>query len=442
MSKVLVIGGGLTGMVAARELAKGGQDVTLVERAPSLGGLAASFTINGEPLEKAYHHLFNSDEAILSLIEELGLKDRLEWRESSVGLYRGGKVWPFMSPLDLLRFGACSLVGRIRIGIVSLYIKYTKNWGKLARYTASEWMRRFCGRSAYNAVWGPLLSGKFDRHAEGVSMGWLWARLHIRTNSQSNDQGREELGYIRGGFIHLIQALSDDLQEREVKVETAVSLSNLRQAESGQWVVHDGGVDRTYDCVLFTGSSKGLLRFASGLRWDNDYGAKLRSVDYLGAMCLVFTTEQALGENYWVNVNEEEAPFLVFIRHTKLIEPERYGGQEVYYIGCYTDQESDLFQMPDEDIKALWYDYLVRIFPQFEASQITEDFLFKFQDAQHVVKLGYEDQIPSYETPYSGLYLSNFTQIYPQDRGTNFAVEEGIKVGGRILESLQKDKSC
>ena len=68
-----------------------------------MGGQASTFTVGGGQLERGYHHLFVSDVAMTELIHELGLGDKLAWLESKVGLYHGGTIWSFSTPMDLLR---------------------------------------------------------------------------------------------------------------------------------------------------------------------------------------------------------------------------------------------------------------------------------------------------------------------------------------------------
>jgi protoporphyrinogen oxidase len=427
-AKVLIVGGGFTGLTAALRLSEGNDfSITLVESAPQLGGLAAGFPLGGTFLEKTYHHLFLTDTSILDLVRELGLQENLVWCESSVGVFRDGKIHPFKGALDLLRFSPCGILGRLRTGFAALYIKYQKNWRGLANQTAHDWMARACGRSAMESIWTPLLKGKFDRYYDSVSMAWLWARIHIRANSRSGGGG-EKLGYFRGGFNVVTTALENEIRKSGVSIRTGVTVQGISASRTA--VIN--GETVAFDTCIFTGPSPAFARLLPAEDSLKDYAAKLRSIDYLGAVCLVFTSDQDLGESYWVNVNEPGAPFLVFINHTRLVEKTWYGGRHVYYIGAYLHPDGKVFGLPDDELARLWFGYLPKMFPEFDPARVTERHVFRFKAAQHIVDTRYEQKIPDHRTPLPGVFLANFSQIFPEDRGTNFAVREGLKIAGLV----------
>ena len=432
---IAIVGGGLTGLVAALRLAEKGANVTVFEAGQELGGLAASFQMQGEPLEKAYHHLFITDVEILALIRELGMNDRLEWLESSLAIFRDGKAWPFMSPLDLLRFKPCSFFGRIRLGLVALHLKRRSKWEDLVKVPAIDWMRKACGNSATKAVWEPLLHGKFSDSAERISMAWLWARLHIRSNSREKGASREKLGYIRGGFIEIIKAMNSRLEARGVRIVLNARVEFVEEA-GGRVAIHRDGGKETFDAALFTGSNRAFSRILPESQHLDDYKKALAQVHYLGAICMVFETDQKLGDFYWVNVNERDSPFLVMIRHTKLVPAERYGGKEIYYLGAYVPHDDRRFTLDTDPLRDEWFATLKKMHPEFEKEQVSQFHCFRFRDAQHVVDCDYESKLLPYEGPFPGLYLANFAQIFPQDRGTNFAVREGNKVAQEIEAAL------
>ena len=428
---ILIVGGGFTGLTAALRLAAEKDcAVTLVESAPQLGGLAAGFPLAGTWLEKTYHHLFLTDTSMLALVRELGLADRLMWCDSSVGIYRDGRIYAFQTPQDLLRFEPCSFPGRWRTGLAALYLKHQKNWRGFAPVTAHDWMTRTCGASAMATIWTPLLKGKFDRHYQNVSMAWLWARIHTRANSRSGP-GDEKLGYFRGGFNVITTALEQELRRRGVTLRTGASLTSLSASRTA--VIN--GETVPFDDCLFTGPSPALARLLPADETYRTYASQLLSIEYLGAICLVFTSEQDLGEYYWVNVNAPDAPFLVVINHTRLVGREAYGGRNVYYIGAYLPPDGEMFALTDAELAAKWLGYLQRMYPEFDARRLAEQHIFRFRAAQHIVDTHYAEKIPGYRTPLPGVWLANFSQIFPEDRGTNFAVREGEKIARLIAEA-------
>jgi protoporphyrinogen oxidase len=428
---VLIVGGGLTGMTAAYRLAKISKlRITVLEREAVLGGLAAGFRLEGTNLERTYHHLFLTDSSILSLVKELGLEDKLQWRNSSLSIYRDGRIWPFMTPGDLLRFRPCSVGGRFRLGLVGLYLKYQRNWRPLARVAAATWMRRYCGASAMRSIWSPLLQAKFARHAERVYMAWLWARLHIRTNSRKAGAQGEQLGYFHGGFAVLIDELERRLIESGVAIHRGIAVQSLGPNRKCTLA---NGECISYGQCLFTGASSTFAQLLPADPALAEYRSRLLSIGYLGAVCLVFSSEQDVGDQYWLNINQAGAPFLVFINHTKLIDRQAYNGKCIYYLGGYFEHDAAVFREDDRTLQNTWLDYLKRIYPEFDSAALREIKVFRYRNAQHIADVNYIEKIPPYKTPLPGLWLANFSQIFPEDRGTNYAVREGNKVAHLIF---------
>ena len=407
--KILIIGGGLTGLTAAYVLGKNNIRVTVMEKEKELGGLLGSFKIGETYLEKTYHHIFRTDKSIIKLIEELGLAQRLKWHESSIGLYYDGGLYPFVTPLDLLRFKPLGIFDKIRMGLVAVYLQKDKKWEKYVKIPAYKWMKKWCGERAYEVVWKPLLVGKFGDKYKEISMAWLWARIHTRGGSKDAD-GKERLGYLDGGFGLIVDRLSEEIKKSggEIKLKTEIDDKTLKQ------------IQNDYDAIISTIPSK--------------------NVDYLGAVNVIFTSKQNLSRYYWHNINDMKSPFLAFIQHTNLVDKKQYGEDFVYYMGTYVPHGHKFFTESEEKVYDEFFDYLKKIFPEFDRKKIIEKFLFRFKNAQHIVDMNY--QLParggqaSYELNKIKVYSANFAQIFPEDRGTNYAVREGVKVAEVVLEDL------
>ena len=209
--RIGIIGGGAAGLAAAYELTRQGHYAEVFEVAPFLGGQASTFDIGGGRLERGYHHLFVSDTAITELIHELGLGDQLAWLESKVGIYHSGRIWDFATPLDLLKFSPLTLVQRIRLGILTFILQKTRNWQKFEGVTAQDWLTRNLGRDIYEAIWEPMLRGKFGEHYDRISMTWLWGKIYLRVASRGKTLQKERLGYPMGSFGEVFERLEEEI---------------------------------------------------------------------------------------------------------------------------------------------------------------------------------------------------------------------------------------
>jgi protoporphyrinogen oxidase len=432
-SKVVVIGGGYTGLVAALRLAQAGKEVTILERGTVIGGLASDFTVEGASLERAYHHLFKTDTYIIDMAKELGVGDALKWHDSSVALYYDNALYPFKGALDLIRFKPLSFINRIRAGLVVLYLQKTNQWEKFQKISAYDWMLKAAGKEVTKVIWEPLLKGKFDKYYDKVAMAWLWARVHIR--AQSREVGGEKLGYFDGGFQVFTDALVNELKKLGVHIETGVEIEAISNNNKGRVVVSfSDGSTQLFDSCLATVPSHVFAKLIGGSKVDSEYIQRLNSINYLGARLLIFSSDQEISPYYWHNINDLELPFLVFINHTKLIDKSHYGNKNIYYIATYVPHDHELFSMDDAQLEKIWFKGLKKVFPDFNTRKIREKHFFRFANAQHIVGTDYASLIPDVRTPLKNVYLSNFSQIYPEDRGTNYAVREGERIAKLINE--------
>ncbi|MDO8615312.1 MAG: NAD(P)/FAD-dependent oxidoreductase [Dehalococcoidia bacterium] len=431
-----VIGGGVAGLTAAYRLLQKGYRIHLFEAGPQLGGLVRTFEIGGEPIECFYHHLFSTDTAAIRLIGEMGLGDRLTWRPSKVGIFYGGRTYPFVTPLDLLRFTPVSVIDRVRLGLMGLYLRRQRDGSRFEGVTAKEWVRRFAGQRNLDVVWGPLLRGKFGELSDQLVMTWLWNKIHLRFASRgAGPAQREVLGYLLGSFGAWIDALIGRIRELGGTLEAGRPVQRIVSEGGRAGVELDGERTVFFDAVVATVANKIFRRIAPPL--PDDYAAKLEGVPYQDALCLVLTLKKPLSSIYWLNINDRSMPFLALIEHTNLIEPERYGGQHVLYVSNYLDKQSPLLKMSTDEICDLYLPHFRRINPDFDEGWINNRWLFHGPDAQPVFTVGAGARIPEHRTPAPGLYLANMSQIYPQDRGQNYS----IVLGETIAETVAADLS-
>ncbi|MFC4499729.1 MULTISPECIES: NAD(P)/FAD-dependent oxidoreductase [Streptomyces] len=409
-----IIGAGATGLTAAWDAVRAGHQVTILEAAAELGGLAASLEVGGVPLERYYHHIFRSDKAMIALIEELGLGDALRFHKPTTGIYRGGKLIDFTSPFDMLRFPEFSPVDAVRFAGSSAVLKAVRNGERYSDLTALAWLRKNAGKKATEAIWEPLLTGKFGDRAEQVSMAWLWARIHCRTF---------ELGYVDGGFERVYAALRDGIEERGGKVEFGKAADTIRQEGDTPVVTCADGSTYRFDRLIVTTPQPAFAK-AAGLPAEDSVWRN----QYLGATCFVLELDRSVIPYYWLNINEPDFPFLAVVEHTKMIDPSVYGGRHVLYVGNYVEREDWRFTTEPGELLSAFVPYLKRINPDFDMSWVKNWHFSKAGFAQPVVTPEYRALIPPHETPMSRVTLATMAQIYPQDRGQSYSVEMSRKV--------------
>src|SRR5262249_31898975 len=159
--RTVIIGGGLSGLAAARDLALAGQQVTLLESAPVAGGLASSLPLKGETVEHFYHFICPGGDAPGGLVKGLGIGAPLPWRPTRTSFFHEGRLYGFGSPMDLLRFRPLPVVQRLRFGWHVTRSSVRSNWRWLDELPARAWLIENIGEEAYNVIWHPLLRIKF-----------------------------------------------------------------------------------------------------------------------------------------------------------------------------------------------------------------------------------------------------------------------------------------
>jgi protoporphyrinogen oxidase len=436
--RVAIVGGGVAGLTAAYRLLQGGHDVALFEAAPELGGLVRTFDAGGEPLEAFYHHLFSTDTTIVALINELGLGERLVWKDSKVGFYHGGRIWPFVTPFDLLRFKPLPLIDRVRLGLAGLYLRRQNDWHRYEEITAWEWIRRYVGQNGLDIVWGPLLRGKFADQAEEVAMAWLWSKIHLRFASRgSGVTQREQLGYMRGSFGVYIRELEKRIRAA-AHVETAAPVDKITVSTAGHadGVVLADGRRWDADAVIACVPSERFLPMAPSL--GAEYERRVSAARWQWALCYVLALKHSLTPIYWLNISDPGTPFIAVIEHTNFIEKERYGGLNLVYLSNYLTPNHPWFSLSDEELDDLYLPHLAKFNPGFNRDWVVDRWVFKGPNAQPVIRRHYRDDLPDHRTPVPGLYLANMQQIYPEDRGQNYSIRMGEQVAQMAVEDARQ----
>ncbi len=427
--KIAIVGAGFGGLVAAYDLALAGDQVAIYEGAPYVGGLSAGFKdANWDwSVEQYYHHWFASDRHMLSLIDELGWRDKVLFRRPLTTLYHQGRFYPFDSiPAALLYPGLGWGVDKVRFGLVGLYLRLTKNWKPLERFTAAEWMRKWAGKHVYESMWQPLLEGKFgERYANLVNMAWLWARFHVRTS---------RLGTFEGGFQAFADLFAERLRDIGVTIHLSTAVKHIAPDANGGFMLETQQGAVAFDQCLVTSSPVLLAKLAPDL--PPGYLKGLLELKSMGAVILILALRQRLSREgyYWFSLPKTAGfPFLALVEHTNFMPSERYGGDHIVYAGDYLEADHEYFRLSQEELLARFLPSFARFNPDFKPDWVRQTWLFRTPYAQPVPLVNHSKNIPDIRTPLKGMYYASMSQVYPWDRGTNFAVQIARRAASMML---------
>lgn len=438
MTDVAIVGAGFTGLSAALGLARNGFKVTVIEKDREPGGLAGSFTVGDQRLEKFYHHWFTSDQHIMNLVRSLGREQDVLWRPTSTGMYFAHRLFRLSRPQDVLAFTPLSFTNRLRLGYMTLAARRVKNWPELEGVTAKEWLTKLGGEQVYRVVWEPLLIGKFGEYAEQVSAVWLWNKLKLRGGSRGR-AGQEMLAYYKGGFSALASQVTAAIGKcgGEIQLDTTVrAISSL-----------GGQVNGLITSKGFIPARSVLLTVPLPLAADlvapiapNGYAESLRRIRYLSNICIVLELNRSLSSMYWLNVNDPSFPFVGVIEHTNFEPASTYGGMHIVYLSKYLPPSAALYRMSNDDAVEVAVGALTRMFPEFRRNTIGNAHVWRADYAQPLVERHYHRLIPDFNTPVKNLFLSSMAQVYPEDRGTNYAVRNGNQAARKIALKVRSQQ--
>lgn len=429
--RVGIVGAGVTGLSAAYDLAKRGCTVMVFEATQIVGGLASGFKAEGWewPLDRFYHHWFASDDDVLALIKEIGQSDKVFFPRPVTAVCHQGRAYPLDSALAVLKYPGIPFLDRLRFGLVTAYLRFLRKWEPLERVTADEWLNRWMGPRIYENLLRPLLIGKFGKYYREVNTAWYWARFHKRT---------PKLGYFEGGFQGFAEALAQAARKHGAEIRLRTPVQRIAPLAEGGLKVELADETIHFDAVIAT-VSPGLVAQMT-LDLPESYLVRLKRLKSMGSVVLILALEHPLTDGvYWLNLparspdkSKNEFPFLALVEHTNYIDKAHYGGEHLVYCGDYLDPAHPYFEMSKEELLRIFLPVLRKFNRRFDRSWVRRSWLFREEYAQPVPPLHHSRNIPSLEMPISGLYMANMSQVYPWDRGTNYAVEIGRQVAALI----------
>lgn len=424
--KIGIIGAGFTGLSAAYYLQKEGHSVTLFERSSQPGGLAIGYKEKewDWTLEEHYHHWFTNDKNVLNLASEISHKVIIKRPKTSS--FVDGGIYQLDSPISLLRFPKLTLTERIRTGISIALLRFNPYWKWLEHFKAEPYLEKSMGKKAYEKIWKPLMSNKLGKYSKIVSLAWFWARVYKRTPS---------LAYPEGGFLKFSKHLESEIKKGGGTFHYDTEVTEISSKDKSSVTYNTTTIKpktEDFDKIVVTVPMFVFAKIAPSL--PKSYLAKYTKLIGIGAVNLVLRLREPFFNDgtYWLNMCDTKSPILAIVEHTNFMSKKHYNNEHLIYIGNYMETSDQRFLMDKEELLKLYDPWLSKINPNYKL-QIINSNLFKAPFAQPIIPKNYSKDIPPITTPLKNVFLANIQQVYPWDRGTNYAVELGEKVAQLVL---------
>jgi protoporphyrinogen oxidase len=423
--KILVVGAGPMGLVAAWELLKAGHQVDVFEHDDRVGGMSASFDFDGLLIERYYHFICRGDEALLSLLNETNLTDRLRWKTTTMGYFHNGHYFPWGNPMALLSFPHLSLLSKCRYALHVLYCQHLASMEKLDHKLATPWLKRWLGSEAFQMLWGRLLDLKYYEYTDKISAAWIAARIRRVANSRKSIMA-EEMGYLEGGSEVLMQKLAALIESAGGKIHLRCPVQRINCKDGGVVSVTTphGTIDT--DCVVSTVPLPYLPTIIPDL--PENERSKIHDIVNIGVACVIFKLDRPFGKDFWLNISDSSIDMPGLIEYTNLCPLK----DTVLYAPYYMPATHPKFQYTNQQFIDEVTHYLSQVNPTFHPSWIKSSHVHRYRYAQTVCPPNFMTRLPPMSSAIKGLYYADTAYYYPEDR----SISESIQIGKRLAKNL------
>jgi protoporphyrinogen oxidase len=404
MPSSAVIGAGVLGLAIAHHLRARGDDVTVFEAAPVLGGLASAWQLGDVVWDRHYHVTLSSDVHTRAMLRAVGLEQELRWVRTQNGLYAGPQVGlrPFSTGSDMLRLPMLGALDKARLAATIVAGVRERDRERMEEIPLAEWLIRWSGRTTFEQFWLPLLRAKLGDDWQHTSAAFMWATIQRLFAARRNGLDVEQFGYVPGGYARVFDRLHAHLCAAGVKISSGTPIRAVRRVHDGLDVQLEDG-STTFDSVVVTTASTLAADLCPDLT-DAELH-RLRAVRYVGVICASLLLPRPLSPYYLTYLTDPAAPFTAVVEMTSFVDPAEVGGWTLIYLPKYASPDDALFDADDAEIRDVFVSYLRAVHPQVNAADIAAFRISRVRRVFAVPTLGYSRTMPATATSVPGLQL-------------------------------------
>lgn len=418
------------GLMVAMDLLEKGHQVDIYERDDRIGGMSASFDFDGLEIERYYHFVCKTDFPLFSMLDKLGLSDKLKWTDTKMGYFYDGKLYKWGTPFALLAFPKLGLISKFRYALQVMLTKNVSDWTALDKKNATQWLRGWLGQRGYDVLWDRVFRLKFFEYTDNLSAAWIGTRIkRIALSRRSLLQ--ESLGYIEGGSETLLDAMERRITDMGGRIHLRSGIDRVL-VEDGQVVgIRAAGEDRPLDAVVSTAPIQYVPALVPDL--PTDFADQVRSIENIPVACVILKLKHALTENFWTNISDESIDIPGLIEYSNL-NPGTREGEHVLYAPFYMPKTHPKWSLPNRSLIDEVVGYLNKINPGFKPEWILAEHCHRYEFAQTICPPGFQAMLPAMKTPVSGFYMADTSYYYPEDRSISESIATAHRLSACALE--------
>jgi protoporphyrinogen oxidase len=416
-----IVGGGMLGLTLAHRLAQRGQQVSVLESAPEIGGLAGAWQLGSTTWDRHYHVTLLSDLRQRSLLRELRLEDDMRWVETRTGFYTDGRLHSMSNTLEFLRFPPLALIDKLRLGATIAAASRIKNWKPLEAVLVADWLRKWSGERTFRKIWQPLLQAKLGECYRQTSAAFIWATIARMYAARHSGLKKEMFGYVGGGYARVLERFAEVLQAEGVELHTGCRVSSVTAQPDGQVLVDYNRGSRWFDRVVLTTPSPVISHVCPQL--GENQKQQHDTIQYLGILCASVLLRRPLGGYYVTNITDPGFPFTAVIEMTALVEPAELGGNHLVYLPRYASAEDEAWKWSDHELEERFLAGLERMYPDLRREDVTA---FRVSRVKHVMALptlNYSERLPPLATDVPNVFAVNSAHIVKGTLNVNEVIE-------------------
>jgi protoporphyrinogen oxidase len=431
LKSIGVIGAGIMGIDIARQLNLEGYNVTILEGASEIGGLAGSSKFGSYIWDKFYHVILPDDTFTINMINDLGLEGELIWNETRTGLYINGCYYSISDVIEFIKFPVLNIFEKMRLAITILLGSFLKDYDRLENIPVKDWLIRWSGKNTFNKIWLPLLKAKLGEEYKYTSAAFICATIKRLYGARKKGIKKETFGYVIGGYSRILEALKTKLLSEKTSVATNFKVREIKQSINNELKVTSiEGKEMCFDYVICTLASVLTASICPELT-DNER-KRLLSIKYLGVLCVSLLIKKPLTPYYITNISDNKMPFTGIIEMTSLVNRSFFGGNSLVYLPKYLKSDDQIFNLSDQTLKENFINSLKIMQPMIKENDIIDIQVARAKYVISLPEIGYSKKLPPFETSIKNLFIINSSFI--TDGTLN--INETLKVSRSYLPNV------